>query len=133
MLFPSQIFACPVRDAPPPLLTPHFGVRLEGDSSQKRSKSLSLIGPSRVDVATCCDENQIFRQEVDAALVSSVEKKLSAGSCVGNVMWGWTLSALCVSFCVRVLPLSHREFEVGAAVLLHIWLSALINCVLCIF
>lgn len=54
----------------------HFGVRLGGDLSQKRSKkSLLLIGPLRVDVATCCDENQIFRQEVDAALVSSVEKK----------------------------------------------------------
>lgn len=95
--FSSQMLACPVSGAPPPLLIPHFGVRLEGDLSQKRSKSLLLIGPLRVDVATCCDENQIFRQEVDAALVSSVEN-LSVGSCVGNVAWGWTLSVLCVSF-----------------------------------
>lgn len=74
MRFLSQIFGCPVCGAPPPLFIPHFGVRLEGDLSRKRSKSLLLIGPLRVDVATCCDENQIFRREVDAALVSSVEK-----------------------------------------------------------
>lgn len=72
-------------------------MRLKGDLSQKRSKSLLLIGPGRLDVAMCCDENQIFRQEVDAALVSSVEKPLRwllCGECDG----GGTLTVLCVSF-----------------------------------
>lgn len=37
-----------------------------------------LIGPGRIDVATCCDENQISRQEVDVVLVSSIEASLLA-------------------------------------------------------
>lgn len=75
----SQIFCVSTLLCPPPrLLIPHFSVRLE---------SLLLIGPLRLDVAMCCDENQIFRQEVDDALISNVAN-VSVGSCVGNVMWG---------------------------------------------
>lgn len=106
-----QIFACPVCNAPPPLLIPHFGVRLEGDLSQKRSKSPLLIGPLRVDVATCCDENQIFRQEVDAALVSSVEKPLCWLLC-GECDVGLDSECIVCFFCARVFSFSHHELEV---------------------
>lgn len=99
---------------------------------RKKSKSLLLIGPLRVDVATCCDENQIFRQEVDAALVSSVEKSLHRLLC-GECYVGLNSECIVCFFGVRVLFFSRREFVFRAVVLLYIWLSALINCVLWIF
>lgn len=74
MLCDKQNLRVQVCCAAPQLLVPHFGGRHEGDLSQKRGKTLLLIGPLRVDVAMCCDENQIFRQEVDVALISDVEQ-----------------------------------------------------------
>lgn len=39
--FLLQISACPACDAPPPLLIHNFGVRLEGDLSQKKKQKSS--------------------------------------------------------------------------------------------
>lgn len=85
-----------------------------------------LIGPVSIGVATCSDENQIFRQNKAVVLVSNIAPPLLAsvwerdGDCVVFVcLWFWCSCAVSV--------------WVYTPVLLHIWLSTLINRVLCIF
>lgn len=55
-----------------------------------------LIGPLRIGVAICCDENQIFRQKEAVVSVSDIEALLlaSVGECDGGgtlfaCLWVW--------------------------------------------
>lgn len=87
-----------------------------------------LIGPASIGVATCGDENQIFRQEEAVVLVSNIETpplasvwECDGGGVVLVCLWFSWCSCACASFCAP------------SPVLLHIWRSTLINRVLCIF
>lgn len=68
---------------------------------KKKANVSLLIGLVSIDVATCCDENQIFRQKEDVASVSNIEAPLLAsvwecdGGGVGFVcLWFWYSCAL---------------------------------------
>lgn len=103
----------------------HHTWRRESALELEKANVSLLIGPVSIGVATCSDENQIFRQKEAVALVSNIEAPLLASVCEcdgGGVvfvcLWFWYSCAVSVWV---------------YAVLLHIWLSTLINRVLCIF
>lgn len=70
---------------------------------KKKASASLLIGPVSIGVATCSDENQIFRQKEAVALVSNIEAPLLAsvwgcdgGGVVFVCLWFWYSCAVSV-------------------------------------
>lgn len=104
------------------LFIPHMESCRSGAIQLGEATASPPIGPLSIGVATSGDENQIFRQKEAVALASNVEAPLLASV--------WECDGVCVSVVFGIPVLCQFGFIL---LLLHIWLSTLINRVLCVF
>lgn len=84
-----------------------------GTAKLEKVNAFLLIGPLSIGVATCSDENQIFRQREAVVSVSNIEAPLLAsvwecdgGGMVFVCLWFW-YSCVCVSLGFYACVVAH--------------------------